>query len=413
MLKINLRISIVVLSLCLLFSACENPPATGNNQSNANNQTNGNSTANSGAAQPARVKQESFGKTADGREAKVFTLTNSKGGEVRLTDYGATVVSLKMPDRSGKSDDIVLGMSSIDGYTNEAYQKANPYLGAIAGRYANRIAKAKFTLGGTEYKLAANNGANNLHGGKVGFDKVFWSGREVPAENGSAVEFTYLSKDGEEGFPGNLTARVLYTLTDNNELKIDYTATTDKETVVNLTHHSYFNLAGAGSGDILNHRLQIFADKFTPIDKESIPTGESKPVEGTPFDFRQAKAIGKDIESTDEQIKNGKGFDHNFVVNGENGKLRPAAIVTEEGSGRVMEVTTTEPGIQLYTGNYLDGSLKGTTGASFNLRTGFCLETQHYPDSPNRPDFPSTVLKPGETYRTSTVYKFSTVAPPK
>ena len=376
-----------------------------------NNQSNGNITENKEAPKSSKVKQESFGKTADGREAKIFTLTNSKGGEARITDYGATVVSLKMPDREGKSDDIVLGMNSVEGYTNNTYMKANPYFGAIAGRYANRIAKAKFTLGGTEYKLAANNGANNLHGGKIGFDKVFWTAREIGAENGSAVEFTYLSKDGEEGFPGNLTAKVVYTLTDNNELKIDYTATTDKETVVNLTHHSYFNLAGSGSGDILKHRLQIFADRFTPIDTESIPTGELQAVDGTPFDFRQSKPIGKDIEAANAQLKNGKGYDHNFVLNGDAGKMRPAAIVEEFGSGRVMEVTTTEPGIQLYTGNFLDGSLKGKNGASYGLRNGFCLETQHYPDSPNRPEFPSTVLKPGETYRSSTVYKFSTAAP--
>jgi aldose 1-epimerase len=404
MLKINFKVSIVVFFFCLWLTGCQTQAPKP-----ANSQANSNMTENKETPKTARVKQESFGKTADGREAKVFTLTSAKGGEARLTDYGATLVSLKMPDRSGKSDEIVLGFDSIEGYTNEAYQKANPYLGAIAGRYANRIAKAKFKLGETEYKLAANNGANSLHGGKVGFDKVFWTGREVPAENGAAVEFTYLSKDGEEGFPGNLTSKVIYTLTDNNELKIDYTATTDKETIVNLTHHSYFNLAGTGSGDILKHKLQILADKFTPIDKDSIPLAGLKAVEGTPFDFRQAKEIGKDIEANDEQIKNGKGYDHNFVLNGEAGKMRPAATVTEEGSGRVMEVMTTEPGIQLYTGNFLDGSLKNKNGATFNQRTGFCLETQHYPDSPNRPDFPSTVLKPGDTYRTSTVYKFSTL----
>ncbi|HEY8562485.1 MAG TPA: aldose epimerase family protein [Pyrinomonadaceae bacterium] len=407
MLKTMFRKSIVVLSFCLLAAACEQSPpaATVNNQSNA-------MTEKRDAPAASRVKQDSFGATADGREAKIYTLTNAKGGEARITDYGATLVSLKIPDRGGRSDDVVLGMDSIDGYTNAAYQKANPYFGAIAGRYANRIAKAKFSLGGTEYKLAANNGANNLHGGRVGFDKVFWTGREVAAAGGAAIEFTYLSRDGEEGFPGNLTAKVVYTLTDDNELKIDYAATTDKETVVNLTHHSYFNLAGAGSGDILNHRLRLFADRFTPIDAESIPTGELKPVADTPFDFREMKPIGADIGAADGQLKNGKGYDHNFVVNGEAGVMRPAAVVTEDASGRVMEVSTTEPGIQLYTGNFLDGSLKGKNGASYALRNGFCLETQHFPDSPNRPDFPSTVLKPGETYRSSTVYKFST-APPR
>lgn len=400
MLIMIFRKSIILLSFCVGFAACEKKASpTGNDSTkvnmNANRET---PTAN-------RVKQESFGKTADGKEAKIFTLVNQKGGEARIIEYGATVVSLKMPDRNGKSGDIVLGMNSLDEYTNDIYQKANPYFGAIAGRYANRIAKGQFSLEGKKYQLTTNNGANHLHGGKVGFDKVFWTGREVAAQNGAAVEFTYQSKDGEEGYPGNLTAKVVYTLTDDNELKIDYTATTDKETVVNLTHHSYFNLAG--SGDILKHNLQINADKFTPIDKESIPLGALKAVENTPFDFRQAKEIGKDIESTDEQLKNGKGYDHNFVLNGASGTMRQAAIVTEEKSGRVMEVLTTEPGIQLYTGNFLDGSLKGKNGAVYNLRNGFCLETQHFPDSPNHSDYPSTVLKPGETYKTSTVYKFS------
>ncbi len=402
MLKTIFRKSTIILSFSVMFSACEKQTAP-----NVGNSTNVNMNANREPPTASRVKQESFGKTADGKEAKIFTLLNQKGGEVRLTEYGATLVSLKMPDRSGKSDDIVLGMNSLDEYTNAAYLKANPYFGAIAGRYANRIAKGKFSLEGKQYQLTTNNGANHLHGGKIGFDKVFWTGREIPVSNGSAIEFTYQSKDGEEGYPGNLTAKVIYTLTDDNELKIEYTATTDRETLVNLTHHSYFNLAGANSGDILKHKLQINADKFTPIDSESIPKGELKSVENTPFDFRQAKEIGKDIESADEQIKNGKGYDHNFVVNGEMGMMRQAAVVTEERSGRVMEVLTTEPGIQLYTGNFLDGSLKGKNGAVYNFRNGFCLETQHFPDSPNRADFPPTVLKPGATYQTSTVYKFS------
>ncbi len=385
-----------------MFAACEKQTAP-----TVNNSANANMNANQATPTVNRVKEESFGKNAAGREAKIFTLVNQKGGEARITEYGATVVSLKMPDRSGKSDDIVLGMNSLDEYTNAAYLKANPYFGAIAGRYANRIAKGQFLLEGKKYQLTTNNGANHLHGGKAGFDKVFWTGRDVSAQNGSAVEFTYQSKNGEEGYPGNLTAKVVYTLTGDNELKIDYTATTDKETVVNLTHHSYFNLAGAGSGDILTHKLQINADKFTSINNESIPLGELKAVENTPFDFRQTKEIGKDIQANDEQLKNGKGYDHNFVLNGAGDTMRQAAIVTEDKSGRVMEVTTTEPGIQLYTGNFLDGSLKGKNGAVYNLRNGFCLETQHYPDSPNHADYPSTVLKPGEIYQTSTVYKFS------
>ena len=397
----------IILLIAVLFAACERQTENSVKQ----NTVNSNATAN--AVQTSKVRKESFGKTADGTEAEIYILTNSKGAEAKITNYGATLTSLKMPDRDGKFADVVLGLGSIADYTNEIYQKANPYFGAIAGRYANRIAGAKFSINNTEYKLTANNGKNNLHGGAKGFDKVFWQAKEVPAANGSAVEFTYLSKDGEEGFPGNLTAKVVYTLTDDNELKIDYTATTDKETVVNLTHHSYFNLAGEGSGDILSHQLKINADKFTPINAASIPTGELKSVEGTPFDFRTAKGIGKDINADNEQLKNGKGYDHNFVVNGENGKLRPAAIVTEPKSGRVMEVFTTEPGIQLYTGNFLDGSLTGKSGGKYAIRTGFCLETQHFPDSPNRPDFPSTLLKPNETYKSSTVYKFSTNAADK
>lgn len=381
--------------------SCEQRPA--------NNSANQNAAAPSNAAPPQakKVETKSFGKTADGTEATLFVLKNFKGAEAAVTDYGATVTALKVPDRDGKMDDVVPGFDSVSGYTNAAYAKANPYLGAMIGRYANRVGGAKFSLGGTEYKLAANNGANNLHGGKQGFDKVFWTGREVAAANGAAVELTYLSKDGEEGFPGNLTAKVVYTLTDDNELKIECTATTDKETIVALTHHSYFNLAGQGNGDILAHQLQINADKFTPTAEDSIPTGEIKTVEGTPLDFRQAKEIGKDIESADEQIKFGKGFDHNFVLNGEAGGLRSAAVVTEPKTGRLMEVLTTEPGIQLYTGNHLDGSLTGKNGKTYGRRTGFCLETQHFPDSPNKPAFPSTTLKPGETYKTQTVYKFS------
>jgi aldose 1-epimerase len=352
-----------------------------------------------------KIKKESFGKTRDATQADIYTLTNASGAEVKITNYGGTVVSLKMPDKAGKFDDIVLGFESISGYTNEAYLKANPYLGAIIGRYSNRIGKAKFKIGVTEYKLTANNGENSLHGGKQGFDKVFWQAN--PNEKSSSIEFSYLSKDNVEGFPGNLTAKVVYTLTDNNELKIDYTVTTDKETVVNLTHHSYFNLAG--NGDILSHQLQIFADKFTPIDDKSIPKGDNRSVAGTPFDFREPKEIGKDINAKDEQLINGKGYDHNFVLTGETGKMRLAATVTENKSGRKLEVFTNEPGIQLYSGNYLNGSLTGKYGKIYAQRTGFCLEPQHFPDSPNRPDFPKTLLKPNETYTTSTVYKFSVI----
>ncbi len=354
-----------------------------------------------------KIKKETFGKINDGTEAEIYTLINKTGSEVKITNYGGTVVSLKMPDKNGKFDDVVLGFDSVSGYTNEAYLKSNPYFGAIIGRYANRIGKAKFKIGENEIKLNANNGENNLHGGRKGFDKVFWQLNEVANENGQAIECTYLSKDGDENFPGNLTVKVVYNLTDDNELKIDYTATTDKETVVNLTHHSYFNLGG--NGDILNHKLQIFADKFTPIDDKSIPKDDNKSVAGTPFDFRQAKEIGKEINAKDEQIINGKGYDHNFVLNGEIGKIRLAATVREESSGRKLEVFTTEPGIQLYSGNYLDATLTGKYGKVYAQRTGFCLEPQHFPDSPNRPDFPTTLLKPNETYTTSTVYKFSVI----
>ena len=392
---------LIVLCFFLLLTACEKSPEKSGNQVSGNDNANVNTASKN-------IEKRTFGKTQDGKEAFLYVLKNTKGTEIGITNYGATVVSLKTADLNGKMDDIVLGFDSVEGYTSDAFLKANPYFGATVGRYANRIADAKFSLGGTEYKLAANNGDNNLHGGKKGFDKVFWEGKEVPVAGGSAVEFTYVSADGEEGFPGKLTAKVVYTLTDDNELKIDYTATTDKETVVNLTHHSYFNLAGHASGDILKQKLKILADKFTPIDSESIPTGEIKSVENTPFDFRAAKEIGKDIEAADEQIKNGKGFDHNFVLNGASGTMRLVAVATDDASGRVMEILTTEPGIQLYSGNFLDGSLKGKGGADYKLRSGFCLETQHYPDSPNRPEFPSTVLKPGDTYKTSTIYKFST-----
>lgn len=347
---------------------------------------------------PAFAARRPFGKIA-GKTVELFTLKNSKGMEAAITNYGGIVVSLKTPDKAGKMADIVLGFDSLEGYTKE-----HPYFGAIIGRYGNRIAKGRFRLNGVEYKLATNNGPNALHGGLKGFDKVVW---DVVAADERSVELRYVSKDGEEGYPGTLTATVKYTLTDANELRIDYTATTDKDTVVNLTNHSYFNLAGEGQGDILGHLVEIHADRFTPVDAGLIPTGELKPVAGTPFDFRQPHAIGERIQAKDEQIERGKGYDHNFVLNGEMGRLRPAARVVEPKSGRVMEVLTTEPGIQFYTGNFLDGSVKGKGGKAYQFRYGFCLETQHFPDSPNQPTFPTTVLKPGETYKSTTVYKFS------
>lgn len=331
----------------------------------------------------------------------VYTLRNTNGVETKITNYGGIVISLKVPDRNGKFDDVVLGFNKA-----EDYVKNDPYLGAIIGRYGNRIAKGRFTLNGVEYKLAVNNGENHLHGGIKGFDKVVWTGRQIKTKAGPAVVLTYLSKDGEEGYPGNLRVRVVYTLTNKNELKIDYSATTDKDTVVNLTHHSYFNLSGEGNGDILDHQLQINADRFVPTDAGSIPTGELRKVAGTPFDFLTSQAIGARINQDDEQLKLGNGYDHTYVINGRPGTLRLAATARETGSGRAMEVWTTEPGVQLYTGNFLDGTLTGKSGKPYPRRSGFCLETQHYPDSPNQPSFPTTTLKRGATFKSTTIYRF-------
>ena len=349
-----------------------------------------------------RQSSRDFGKTKGGEAVQLFTLTNAKGMEVSITNYGGIIVSLKAPDRSGKLADVVLGFDSLDGYLSDP---PPPYFGALIGRYGNRIGGARFKLNGVEYTLPKNNGENCLHGGKRGFDKVVW--RAAPGAGGHSLSLTYVSKDGEEGFPGNLTAEVTYTLSDNNELGIDYGATTDKDTVVNLTNHSYFNLAGQGEGDILGHQLMIAADQFTPIDQGLIPTGELRNVQGTPFDFRQPRAIGERIDAPDEQLKFGKGYDHNFVLNRAGKGPELAARVTDPKSGRVMEVLTTEPGVQFYSGNFLDGSIRGKGGKVYARRYGLCLETQHFPDSPNKPAFPSTVLKPGAQYRTTTTYRFS------
>ncbi|MCC6863076.1 MAG: galactose mutarotase [Bryobacterales bacterium] len=350
----------------------------------------------------ARVTTQPFGKTPSGEEVRLFTLTNAGGMEVAITNYGGIVVSVKTPDRSGTIGDVVLGFDSLDGYLGP-----HPHFGSLIGRYGNRIAKGRFTLNGVEYKLAQNNGENHLHGGIRGFDKVVWQARPLTGGDAPGVVLTYLSRDGEEGYPGNLSATVVYSLTPNHELRIDYSATTDKDTVVNLTNHSYFNLAGPGEGDILAHELTLSASRFTPVDKGLIPTGELRAVESTPFDFRKPVAIGARINEKDEQLILGGGYDHNFVLDNSGRGLAPAATVYEPKSGRVMEVLTTEPGVQFYTGNFLDGAIRGKGGKAYGKRYGFCLETQHFPDSPNKPQFPSTVLKPGGQYRTTTIYRFS------
>jgi aldose 1-epimerase len=353
--------------------------------------------------QPGSTTKKSFGKTTDGQPVDLYVLTNSSGAEASITNYGGAVVSLKVPDRSGKLADVVLGYDNADGYVNN-----KSFFGALVGRYGNRIGHAQFVLDGNTYTLAKNNGENSLHGGIKGFNKALWTAKILPAKDGQALELSYLSKDGEEGFPGNLKVSVIYTLTDSNALRIEYSATTDKKTVVNLTNHSYFNLAGQGSGDILGHQLMIQADKFTPVDAGLIPTGELRDVAGTPFDFRKLVAIGARIDQDEEQIKLGGGYDHNFVLRSSAAPGESlAARVVEPTTGRVLEVWTTEPGVQFYTGNFLDGKTVGKGGLAYPRRSAFCLETQHYPDSPNQPKFPSVVLKPGERYHTITTYKFS------
>ena len=347
---------------------------------------------------PAAPQRAPFGKMPDGQAVEVFTLRNANGVELKAIGYGGIITSLKVPDRTGKLDDIVLGFDSL-----EPYLKDHPFFGAIIGRYGNRIGKGQFTLDGKTYKLATNNGPNHLHGGNKGFDKVLWKVEPVGA---NALAFSRVSPDGEEGYPGNLNVRVTYTLTDKNELQVDYLATTDKPTPVNLTQHSYFNLAGQASGEILGHQLMLNADRYTPVDDTLIPTGQLAPVAGTPFDFTKPTAIGARINNDDLQLKNGKGYDHNWVLNRKGAGLQLAARVVEPKTGRTMEISTTEPGIQFYSGNFLDGTLTGKGGAVYKHRTGFCLETQHFPDSPNQPNFPSTILKPGQEYRSRTVFTF-------
>lgn len=349
------------------------------------------------------IEKSVYGTLPDGRKVDLYTLRNAKGMTVQITNYGGTITSWTAPDKTGKYEDVVLGCDSLSGYL-----KGTPFFGALVGRYGNRIGGGKFTLDSTTYTLAKNNGPNHLHGGIQGFDKVLWEANMV-AGNNPILKLKYFSKDGEEGYPGGLVVEVIYTLTEENALSIHYLATTDKSTVVNLTNHAYFNLANAGKKDILSHELMLSAGKFLPVDSTLIPTGELRSVKGTPFDFTQPFKIGTRIDDTsDVQIRYGLGYDHCWVFDqaaGETAQL--VGTLYEPNSGRLMEVLTTEPAVQFYSGNFLDGTVTGKGGTRYEHRTGLCLETQHYPDSPNKPEFPSTVLRPGETYKTTTVYRFS------
>ena len=356
------------------------------------------------ASAATRIERKPYGRTAGNEPVELFTLGRDGAPTVSITNYGGHVVSILAPDRAGHKADVTLGYRDLDGYVGDT-----SYLGSLVGRYANRIAKGRFTLDGKAYTLAVNNAPNALHGGPTGFHKRVWAAKVAGGPEGDALELTYVSRDGEEGYPGTLTAKVVYSLRADGGLVIDYTATTDAPTVVNLTNHAYFNLAGEGEGTVLGHEMQVEADAFTPVDATLIPTGEKRPVDGTPFDFRTPVAIGARIDAADEQLKAGGGYDHNFVLRGKAGDLRLAARVVEPKGGRVLEVFTTEPGLQLYTGNFLDGTVTGKSGKPYVKRGAFCVEAQHFPDSPNQPAFPSVVLRPGETYRQTTVYRLAVV----
>jgi len=359
-------------------------------------------------APPADVEQSLFGVTAEGDSAQLYTLENENGMTMSVTNYGGIITALRVPDREGQLEDVVLGFDSLAGYRSDAYAAANPYFGALIGRYGNRIADGEFALDGETYSLATNNGPNHLHGGEEGFDKVFWQVDPIQRDGEIGLELTHTSPDGHGGYPGRLDITVTYTLTNDNELVVDYRATTTEATPVNLTQHSYFNLDGHADGSILDHRLMINAESFTPVDSTLIPTGEFRSVAGTPFDFRNPTPIGARIDVENRQLGIAGGYDHNFVLaRQDRDSLHLAARVYDPDSGREMDVLTTEPGLQFYSGNFLDGSLTGKGGATYPRRSGFALETQHFPNSPNEPGFPSTILQPDETYSTRTVYRFS------
>lgn len=356
------------------------------------------SSCNMTAKKNDKVKKETFG-SYKGKEASLYTLTNKEGNILKLTDFGARITWIEVPDKAGKKDNVTFGFDTFDGMI-----KGDPYFGAIVGRYANRVAKGKFTLDGTEYTLALNNVPNSLHGGPGGWHSVVWNSEIVENAEFPSVKFTYKSPDMEEGYPGNMDVEVIYTWNDNNEIIMEYNCTTDKKTVLNITNHAYFNLHGAGNGDILDHQVTINASKFTPVDSTLIPTGELRPVEGTPFDFTTAHTVGERIIQPYDQLTLGKGYDHNYVLNNINDV---AATVYDPTTGRVLEVITDQPGVQFYSGNFLDGTLIGHGGKPYKFRSGLCLETQHYPDSPNQASFPTTVLNPGETFKSKTIYRFS------
>ncbi len=349
------------------------------------------------------IQKQHWGALESGAAIDLYTIRNANGIEARITNFGGRLVSLKTPDRRGEFGDIVLGFDTLEGYLQR-----NPYFGALVGRYANRIAHGEFQLNGTKYTLARNNGENSLHGGWRGFDKVVWNAREVDSPQGHALELNYLSKDGEEGYPGNLQVTVRYTLNNANELQLDYQATTDKDTVLNLTNHSYFDLSGNETGEVVDSIVTINADRFTPVNAHLIPTGELRPVEGTPFDFRKPTKVAARIDDRDEQLAFGQGYDHNYVLNRNGRTATLAAVAHDTHSGRVLEVLTTQPGMQFYTGNHLDGSVTGKDGVAYRVRSGMCFETQHFPDSPNQPEFPSTELRRGEHYQDTTVFRFAT-----